>query len=163
MNPAQRLAGKLHWRRTYGGSWRDTDGSHEETPLPFDIAWGEAVEYACCRLPEGEEWWLEWFEATEDTWRRAYERAEQTPGEEALTLLLASRRGGEPITEPERRCAQCRGPIVGRAAQARYCSPECEREAARERWRTRRAAHCTPSDSQTLAGAARVLAEAVGA
>jgi hypothetical protein len=138
----------LEWRR---------GGDHGRVaPVPFDRAWEQAVAAVCKDSPEGD-FWRGVFAEQEDIWRRAYDREPPEHGD-APALLDPART--EPVSADElaalvtpeplrRRCALCGGSMEGRSAQAKYCRPEHEREAACVRRRAeRKAAHCTRPDGE---------------
>lgn len=139
---------------------RDGHDGRRQTGHSFESAWPEALARTCKGLAG--EGWRQIFTEQEDAWRRAWERGPQTRGERALSVLLADLDRTElvgdgeellPDGEPARTCAHCDGAMTGRARQARYCSAECERAAARERQRHQRAGHHTGRAGELSRGA----------
>jgi len=101
----------------------------------FDKAWVFSVDRACRGW---EEWWGEWFQASKETWRAAYEQREPSSSDAAMLALLES--VGETVTVLDREwlCEWCSTPLPDqRRADKRFCDDECRRLATRQRERVR--------------------------
>jgi|ERR1035441_5825044 hypothetical protein len=102
---------------------------------PFARAWEDALAWAGA----GHAPVRVILDETRDAWRRAYERAEPTPGEHALILIGEGR---EPLLaeRAEHPCGWCDAPIppVRLRHGGEWCSEKCRKAAGRARTRQRR-------------------------
>jgi hypothetical protein len=120
MGPPELLRLKLHDARCFG--------------FPFAGAWLHASRSAA-GIAEHPGEWLAVFEATEDAWRRAYERVDATEVDAALGVLGEGRE--LPDDDWGRRCCEQCGHWLApdRDPRALYCGERCRRDASYRRER----------------------------
>lgn len=122
-------------RNSAAESLRDWLEWWRESGHPFDYAWTLSLDRACAGW---EDWWREWFVATKETWRAAYELQEPSRSDAAMLALLESVSEAGTMPDREGSCEWCGNQLPEqRYATKRFCDDECRRKATRQRERER--------------------------